>query len=460
MAASREIVRDAPRGSGALFTIDPTRAYPVLRRADDVYVWDVDGRQFLDAIAGIGVANVGYGRDEVVAAMAEQASRLPYAAGNIFANEPAIELADAIARLTPGDLDFVHFTSGGSEAVEVALKMARQYHVLRGEPKRSVFISRWTGYHGATLAGLTVGGSALRRRVYEPLLPDSPHIRAPYCYRCPWPDSHPDCGQPAADELEAAIVDAGPGRIAAFIAEPIVASVGGALRPPDDYWPRIREICDRHGVLLIVDEVVTGFGRTGRSFAVDHWGVVPDLLVMGKGISGGYAPLGAVAVRAPVRGAFVDAGAAFEHVFTFGGNPIATAVGAAVLAIWERERLTDRVVALEPAFRAALGRLREHAIVGDVRISGLMAGIEFVANRRSREPFPTGAQVGTRIREAGLRHGVVVYPGRGMVEGVRGDIISIYPPLTFSEAHVAELEDRLDAAISEVELELQREFKA
>jgi adenosylmethionine-8-amino-7-oxononanoate aminotransferase len=445
-----------PRSPGALFTLDPTRVYPVLRRADDVYLWDVDGHKLLDAIAGIGVANVGYGRDEVVAAMAEQASRLPYAAGNIFANEPAIELAGAIARLTPGDLDFVHFTSGGSEAVEVALKMARQYHVLRGEPERSVFVSRWTGYHGATLAGLTVGGSMLRRRVYAPLLPKSPHIRAPYCYRCPWPESHPNCGLSAADELEAAIVDAGAGRVAAFIAEPIVASVGGALRPPDDYWPRIREICDRHGVLLIADEVVTGFGRTGRAFALDHWGVVPDLLVMGKGISGGYAPLGAVAVRAHVRGAFADAGAAFEHVFTFGGNPIATAVANAVLAICERERLTDRVVALEPAFRAALGRLGEHTFVGDVRVSGLMAGIEFVADRTSREPFPAAARVATRIREAGLRHGVVVYPGSGMVEGVRGDIISIYPPLTFREAHIAELEDRLDAAFSEVELELER----
>ena len=453
-------MRDAGGGSGALFTLDPTRVYPVLQRADDVYLWDVDGRRFLDAIAGIGVANVGYGRAEVVEAMAEQASRLPYAVGNIFANEPAIQLAGAIARFTPGDLDFVHFTSGGSEAVEVALKMARHYHVLRGEPGRSVFISRWTGYHGATLAGLTVGGSKLRRRVYEPLLPDSPHIRAPYCYRCPWPESHPDCGRPAADELEAAIVAAGPARVAAFIAEPIVASVGGALRPPDDYWPRIREICDRHGVLLIVDEVVTGFGRTGRSFAVDHWGVVPDLLVMGKGISGGYAPLGAVAVRTEVRAAFADAGAAFEHIFTFGGNPIAAAAGAAVLAIWERERLTDRVVALEPAFRAALDRLREHAFVGDVRVSGLMAGIEFVADRTTREPFPAAARVGARVRDAGLRNGIVTYPGSGMADGARGDIISLYPPLTFRDEHVAELVERLEVTFSEVGLELEREFPA
>ncbi|HEV8489803.1 MAG TPA: aspartate aminotransferase family protein [Candidatus Limnocylindrales bacterium] len=436
--------------AGSLFTLDPTRAYPVLDRADGVYVWDVDGRRYLDAIAGIGVANLGYGRGEVVQAIAEQAARLPFAVGNIFANEPAMRLAEAIARVAPGDLDSVHFTSGGSEAVEVALKMARQYHVIRGEPDRSVVISRWTSYHGATIGGLTVGGSKLRRRVYEPLLPETPHVRTPYCYRCPWPEAHPDCAAKAADELDAAIVAAGPGRVAAFIAEPIVASVGGAIRPPDDYWPRVREICDRFGVLLIVDEVVTGFGRTGRPFAVDHWSVVPDLLVMGKGLSGGYAPLGAVAARRQVRAAFVDAGAVFEHIFTFGGNPIAAAAGLAVLAIWERERLTENVARLEPAFAAALDGLRRHRFVGDVRVSGFMAGIEFVADRTTREPFPPEMRLGARVREAGLRNGIVTYPGSGMADGIRGDIVSLYPPLTFSPDDIAEAADRLDATFAEV----------
>jgi adenosylmethionine-8-amino-7-oxononanoate aminotransferase len=438
----------------AFFTLDPARTYPVLDRADGVRVWDRDGRAYLDAIAGIAVANIGYGRDEVVDAMAAQAARLPYAVGNIFDNEPALRLADRIATLTPGDLDFVHFTSGGSEAVEVALKLARQYHLLNGEPDRSVFVSRWTSYHGATIGGLTVGGSRLRRRAYEPLLPETPHIRAPYCYRCPWPEAHPACAVPAADELEAAIVAAGPGRVAAFIAEPIVASVGGAIRPPDAYWPRIREICDRHGVLLIVDEVVTGFGRTGRRFAVDHWGVVPDLLVMGKGLSGGYAPLGAVAVRAGIREAFAAAGSAFEHIFTFGGNPVATAAGLAVLDIWEREGLTERVSALESRFRAALDRLREHPFVGDVRVSGFMAGIELVADRATLAPFPPEVHVGARVREAGLRNGIVTYPGSGMADGWRGDVISLYPPLTFGEGDISEMSERLEATFVEVGREI------
>ena len=441
--------------SGHLFTLDPSRDYPVLDHAEGIHVWDAAGNRYLDAIAGIAVANIGYGRAEVVDAIAEQARRLPYAVGNIFASQSAIDLAEAIAKHTPGDLDFVHFTSGGSEAVEVALKMARQYHVVRGEPDRTVFVSRWTNYHGATLGGLTVGGSKLRRRIYEPLLQQTPHVRTPYCYRDPWPEAHPDCGAAAAAELEDAILAAGPGRVAAFIAEPIIASVGGAIRPPADYWPRVREICDRHGVLLIDDEVVTGFGRTGRTFAMDHWGVVPDVIVMGKGLSGGYAPVGAVAARAGIRSVFADAGAAFEHIFTFGGHPVSMAAGLAVLRIWQREALTERAAALEGAFVAALDRLREHPFVGDVRVSGLMAGIEFVADTTTKEPFDPGLKVGARVREAGLRHGIVTYPGSGMADGTRGDIISLYPPLIITESDIAEIAERLEATFTEVEAELE-----
>ena len=441
----------------AFFALDPTRHYPVLERADGVYVWDTDGNRYLDAIAGIAVANVGYGRSEVVQAMAAQAEKLPYVAGNIFGNEPIKALAERIAALTPGDLNSIHFTSGGSEAVEVALKLARQYHVITGAPERTIFIARWNGYHGATLGTLAVGGSRLRRRVYEPLLMPSPHIAAPYCYRCPWPNSHPNCGIAAAAELETAILEAGPDRVAAFIAEPIVASVGGAIRPQDDYWPRIREICDRYGVLLIVDEILTGFGRTGRVFAMDHWNVTPDLLAMGKGVAGGYAPLGGVAVREFIRQAFIDARTPFDHVFTFANNPTSAAAGLAVLDIWEREGLCANAAAMEGTFQAALDRLREHELVGDVRVSGLMAGIEFVADRETRAPFPAELKVSARVRDAGLRHGVVTYPGSGMADrGLSGDIISIYPPLVFTEEHVWEMAERLDATLVEVGRELGR----
>jgi adenosylmethionine-8-amino-7-oxononanoate aminotransferase len=287
------------------------------------------------------------------------------------------------------------------------------------------------------------------------MLLQTPHVRTPYEYRCPWPDQHPECGEAAASEVEAAIVEAGPGRVAAVIGEPIIASVGGAIAPQPDYWPRVREICDRYGVLLILDEVVTGFGRTGRMFAAEHWGVVPDLLVMGKGVSGGYAPLGAVAARDHVRAAFADRGAAFEHIFTFGGHPIATAAGLAVLRIWEREALTERAASLEGAFRAALDRLREHPFVGDIRVTGLMAGIEFVADRETKEPFEPSAKFGAKVREAGLRNGIVTYPGSGMADGARGDIISLYPPLIVNEAEIAEIAERLEATFVEVERDLR-----
>ena len=434
-----------------LFTLDPDRAYPVLDRADGVHVWDTAGNRYLDAIAGIAVTNIGYGRREVADAIAEQAVRLPFAIGNIFANEPAIRLAKVVSEITPSDLDWVHFCTGGSEAVEIALKLARQYHVERGEAGRDHIVSRWTSYHGATLGGLSVGGSVLRRRKYEPmLLANTPHVRAPYEYRCPWPDVHPDCGAAAAAELEAAIVRAGPERVAAFIAEPVVASVGGAIQPQPDYFARVREICDRYGVLFIADEVVTGFGRTGVNFAISHYGVVPDILVMGKGISGGYAPLAAVAVRNHVHEVFAEQHVPFEHIFTFGGNPVSSAAGLAVLDIWRRERLVENVRRLESAFAAALAPLREFPFVGDIRTIGFMAGIEFVADQATKEPFAPARRVGATIREAGLRNGIVTYPGSGMADGTRGDIISLYPPLTFTESDLDDMSTRLQAAFREV----------
>jgi len=432
-----------------LFTLDARRTYPVLTRGEGVYVWDDQGNRYLDAIAGIAVVNLGYGRSEIVRAMADQADRLPFAVGNIFASEPAHQLAAKVAALTPGDLDWIHFTSGGSEAMEVALKLARQVCVERGEAERSTFISRWTSYHGATLATLSVGGARMRRKKYEPLLLDVPHISPPYCYR----DGHADhegCGERHAAELESAILTVGPSRVAAFVAEPIIASVGGAISPPDDYWPLIREVCDRYGVLLIVDEVVTGFGRTGKHFAMDHWGVVPDILAMGKGISAGYAPLGAVAVRSGLRDAFRQAGATFEHIFTFGGNPVSMAAGVAVLDVYEREGIAARVAGLDAEFRALLEPFRAYPFVGDVRCRGLMAGIEFVRDQTTKEPFEPSEGVAVRFREAGLRNGIVVYPGTGMADGARGDIISLYPPLTITQDELGELGERLRATFDAV----------
>lgn len=429
---------------------DPGHLYPTLQRAKGVYLWDTDGKRYLDAIAGIAVANLGYGRREVIEAMKKQASVLPYAAPNIFANTPAIELADKVAERTPGDLNWITFTSGGSEAVEVAMKLARQYHEKRGRGTKHLVVGRWTSYHGATFGGLSVGGSALRRRPYEPLLIAMPHLPPSYCYRCPWGLKYPSCRLLCATDLERVILEHGPDQVAAFIAEPVVASAGGAIAPPPGYFKEIRTICSRYNILLIVDEVLTGFGRTGTNFAIEQWDVIPDMIVMGKGMSGGYAPLGAVAASEEIHQAFVETGTAFEHVFTFAGNPISTSAGLAVLTSLEKEGVLENVRTLAPYFRDRLEALRSHSFVGDVRAFGLMAGIEFVRDRATKEPFPLDDHIASRVRDAGLNRGIVTYPGTGMAEGSAGDIISLYPPLTFTRENVDEMFLLLDQTFDDI----------
>jgi adenosylmethionine-8-amino-7-oxononanoate aminotransferase len=440
--------------SGHLFSLDPARSYPVLTRGEGVYVWDAAGRRYLDAIAGIAVVNLGYGRREIIEAMTRQAELLPFAVGNIFTNEPAEQLAAEVAQLAPAGLDWVHFSSGGSEANEIAIKLARQYHVERGQPGRHLIVSRWTSYHGATLATLAASGNPARRRKYEPLLLDFPHIAPSYCYRCPFGLTHPSCGTECAHDLELTIEQVGAERIAAFIVEPIVASVGGAIAPVPEYFPIIRDICDRHGILLIADEVVTGLGRTGATFGMDHWSVTPDIVTLGKGVSAGYAPLGAVIIHDRIRAVFASRRVPFEHIFTFGGNPVSAAVGLAVLALWRDEEVLSNVQRVAGTFRDALEELRKYSFVGDVRTAGLMGGIEFVADREGRVPFPPELAFASRVREAGLANGIVTYPGGGMAGPAGGDIISLYPPLTFTPRDIDEMRERLIATFDSVSADL------
>jgi adenosylmethionine-8-amino-7-oxononanoate aminotransferase len=438
------------RGSSHLFSLDPARSYPVLTRGEGAHVWDSGGRRYLDAIAGIAVMNLGYGRHEIIGAMARQAELLPFAAGNIFTNEPAERLAAELAALAPAGLNWVHFSSGGSEANEVAFKLARQYHVERGDPHRHLIVSRWTSYHGATLATLAASGNPGRRRKYQPLLLDFPHIAASYCYRCPFGHSYPSCELACARDLELAIERVGAERIAAFVAEPVVASVGGAIEPVPEYFPIIRDICDRHGILLIADEIVTGLGRTGTNFGMDRWGITPDIITVGKGASAGYTPLGAAIIHDRIREVFASRRVPFEHIFTFGGNPISAAVGLAVLALWRDEDVLGNVQRVAGIFRDALEDLRRYDFVGDVRSTGLMGGIEFVADRDTRAPFPPERAVAHMVKEAGLANGIITYPGTGMAGDVGGDIISLYPPLTFTPQDIDEMHDRLTATFDTV----------
>lgn len=435
-------------------TPDQIAQAPVLVRGEGVYLFDEAGKKYLDAIAGIAVVSVGYGRDEVIEAMARQAGELPYCISNIFANEPSQALARRLAELTPDDLNQVHFVSGGSEAVETAIKLARQYHLENGQPDRYLVIARRQSYHGATLGALSATGMSGRRDKYLPLLLDFPHIAPAYCYRCPFGQAYPGCDLVCAQELEEEIRKVGPGKVSAFIAEPVVGAACGATAPPPEYFPRIREICSRYGVLFIADEVITGLGRTGKNFGIDHWKVAPDMMTLAKSLGGGYAPLGAVVASDKLRQVFEDRGSAFEHIFTYAANPLSTATSLAVLDVLVKEELVSRAAQVGELLFRKVGALREHATVGDVRGKGLLLGIELVRDQGTQTPFSPKLKVSKRLGAIALEKGLVIYPGSGSVDGVRGDHFLICPPLVIREAEIDELVEKLDASLSQLEWEL------
>lgn len=421
-----------------------------LMSGEGVFVTDDTGRTYLDAVAGVGVMSLGYGREDLVEAAAAQARRIPFTHSMRFENEPQERLARQLAAITPPGLDWAFFCSGGSEALDSAVKLVRHYWLERGQPSRYKVIGRRPSFHGNTLTALAVGYHAGRRAPFAPYLIDLPHLPAPWIYRCehhgpdgPWCD---DCsGQALADVIEAA----GPETVAAFIAEPLVGAAAPAVTPPPGYYETIREICDRYDVLFISDEVMTGIGRTGRNFGIEHWDAVPDLMLVAKGLSGGYTSLAAVVAHDRVIEVLRSGGGRYEHNFTYAGNPVACAVGSAVLHAIEAEGVVDHVADVEAEFFALLGGLRRHAIVGDVRGRGLMAGIEFV-QPGGREPFPAAIGVARRVDLAAREQGLLVYPCSGIVDGRVGDAILLLPPLTIDRHELAQLAERLDAALGAV----------
>jgi adenosylmethionine-8-amino-7-oxononanoate aminotransferase len=361
----------------------------VLVQGKGCTVTDIQGRSYLDGLSGQWLVNVGHGRAAIAEAMAQQAKTLAYGNASRAATLPAIQLAAVLAHLTPGDLSAVLFSSGGSEAVETALKLTRQYHTLRGEPDRYKVISRRGSYHGATFGAMSVSGSRSGLDMYYgPFMQGALSVSAPYCYRCDYRKTYPDCEVYCADAIDDLIRYEAPGTVAAVIAEPISAA-GGIVVPPPEYLPRLREICNRHGVLLILDEVITGFGRTGAMFAAEHWDVVPDIMTLAKGLSSGYAPIAATICREPIARQFGDANAKpLAHLLTYGGQPVACAAALANLDILQRERLVEN--AAEQG-RYLLSRLQDlaahHPTVGDVRGLGLLCALELVANRDTKELF-------------------------------------------------------------------------
>jgi adenosylmethionine-8-amino-7-oxononanoate aminotransferase len=445
----------------ALFPRSFRKTYPEAVRAEGCYIFTADGRKILDACGGAAVVSIGHGVASVGQAIAEQARSLAYVHSSQFTSRASAELAGRLLALAPRNFrespdgpGRVLFTSGGSEATETALKLCRQFFLERNEPSRAKFISRAQSYHGATLGALALSGNVKRRTPFAPLLPESHHIAPCYCYRCPLHLQYPSCGTACADELDKKIRELGPQNVAAFFVEPISGATLGAAAPPPEYLPRIAEICRRHNILLVADEVMTGMGRTGKNFAIEHANVhgniEPDIILVGKGIASGYAPLGAVIISGRIASAIERGSGAFLHGFTYSAHPVCAAAGLAVLDYAADKNLFARVAPTGLELLGALEPLRELPIVGDIRGTGLLLGIEFVRNKKTREPFDPALNIASRIYAAALRRGVLTYPIQGCADGLRGDHILLAPPFTISSAEIRQLAGALHASISEV----------
>jgi len=421
---------------------------PVAVEGQGSTIRDATGREYLDAAGGAIVVNVGHGRRSIADVMAEQASRLAYAHGSAFTTEPLEAYAREVGPYLPVDDASIYPVSGGSEAIETALKMARAYHLARGEADRWIVIARWGSYHGNTLGALDLSGRRPLRRPYEGWLGRFRHVSAAYAYRAGYPGANAlGTADELAGELDRAFEAAGPGTVAAFVAEPIVGATLAAVEPPDGYWGAIADVCRRHGVLLIADEVMTGFGRTGRWFGVDHWGVRPDILVAAKGASSGYWPFGFVAASGGIHEALTGPGdASFVHGFTYSHSPVGAAVAREVLRILETEELVPASATKGARLRSLVGdALGDHPAVGDVRGRGLFLGLELVADRESRDPFPRAARVTERVVEAARARGLLVYSGTGVANGVDGDTILLGPPFVVTDPEL----ERIAAILAE-----------
>lgn len=440
-----------------VFHRDPRSQPPVAVAGDGVYIIDSNGKRYLDASGGAAVSALGHSDPAVRAAIKAQVDQIAYAHTAFFTTEAAEELAALLCRRAPAGLDRVVFVSGGSEAIEAALKLARQYFVETGESRRSKFIARRQSYHGNTLGALGVGGNMWRRADFEPLLTSATLVAPCYEYRDRRAGEGAEAyGLRVANELEAAILQLGPDSVAGFIAETVVGATSGALPPVPGYFKRIREICDRYGVLLILDEVMCGAGRTGTFLACEQEGIRPDIAVLAKGLGAGYQPIGAVLAAGAIYDAITSGSGAFQHGHTYMGHATACAAALAVQRVVEVRKLLPGVQRLGEVLDAALhDRFGDHAHVGDIRGRGLLRAIELVAERETKAPFDANARLHARIRGLAMERGLICYPMGGTIDGRSGDHVLLAPPFIIDETQIAEvvaiLGDAVDAAVREVQ---------
>ena len=418
---------------------------PVAVKGDGIYVVDSNGRRYLDASGGAAVSCLGHSHPAVIAAIKQQLDKIAYAHTGFFTNEPLEDLADVLIEKAPAGLDRVYFVSGGSEAVEAGLKLARQYAVERGQPQRCHVIARRQSYHGNTLGALAAGGNEWRRQQFRPLLIETHHIAPCYAYRDQRPDESLEAyGLRVANELEAKIEELGGESVLAFVAEPVVGATAGAVPPVPGYFRRIREICDRHGVLLMLDEVMCGMGRTGTLYACEQDGIAPDLLTVAKGLGGGYQPIGALLVSGEVFATIRDGSGFFQHGHTYMGHPTACAAALAVQRVIRDDQLLDNVQNMGERLDAALhARLGDHPHVGDIRGRGLFRGIEIVANRDTREPFSPAQKIHAKIKQEAMARGLMCYPMGGTIDGARGDHVLLAPPFIIDATQIDQVVELL-----------------
>lgn len=414
---------------------------PVVERGEGAYLYDTTGKQYLDGCGGAAVSNLGHNHSRVKQAVMSQLEAVPFAHTGFFTSRPSEQLADLLCQLAPDPLNHVYFVSGGSEAVESALKMARQYFVETGRPERSQFIARRQSYHGNTLGALSVGGNQWRRDKFEPLLSAAHHVSPCYPYRDQKPEeTEVEYSERLAQELEEKILEIGPDNLMAFVAEPVVGATAGALTATANYFGLVRQICDKYGILLILDEVMCGIGRTGTFYAFEQEKVVPDLVTVAKGLGAGYQPIGAVVASSRIYEAISNGSGFFQHGHTFMAHPMACAAALATVKTIVEDKLLDNVQAQGQKLISKLEKEIGHLpYVGDIRGKGLFIGIELVANRQTREPLATSSMAHKRIKEKAMANGLMCYPMAGTIDGVSGHHILLAPPFIISDDQISEL---------------------
>lgn len=422
--------------------------YPVIDYGKGVYLYDTDGKEYLDASSGAITANIGHGVKEIIDAMHEQARKVSFVYRSQFTNEAAEQLARKIAELSLGDLNWSFFVNSGSEATETAMKIAIQYWQEKGIQTKTKVLSRWMSYHGITLGALSMSGHTGRRARFIPLLEDFPVIHPPYCYRCPYNLEAPNCGYLCAHELETVIKRIGAENIAAFIAEPVIGAAGGAIAPPKDYYRIIKAICDRNDILFIADEVMTGFGRTGTMLACEQWNVKPDIVALGKGMGAGYAPIAAALVSDKVMEPILLGSKSIMSGHTLSANPQSCAVSLAVLEYIDKNKIIPGVENKGVYLKNKLLKLQEKLpVIGDIRGKGLMIGLEFVKDPSSKQPFPRSLGLTQKLIQEAQLNGLLIYPAAAGTNGMDGDAILIAPPLTITKREIDELVKRLEATL-------------